>query len=384
MFGNQYYHSIIRKYVIAFGNLFNDIVIQRFDKDGDRIQTIAVPLAYSPKEKFIVRLQQDPDIERDVAITLPRMGFEISSFNYAPERKLASTLRNIKVPSAGSSTVSAQYVPVPYDLTFSLYSFCRHTEDATQILEQILPYFRPEFTTNVKIIPDMDIVVDVPVILNSVSPEDLYEGDFQTRQALVHTLDFTLKGYMYGPVTNKGVITRSIVNMREGAVANTSAPIFEKIIVTPSGTVIDTEGFGFSSSLVTSTTSYSTSTTNTLNLRLYDKDESNFINLKAPDVLNSNYTLTLPTDDGDEGQVLKTDGNGNLSWVSVSGATDVFDQIKIQPESAAGVDEYMTEVLGDISGTVSNNELATAHAIKSYANTVTSDAISELDGGIFP
>lgn len=384
MFGHQYYHSIIRKYVIAFGNLFNDIVIQRFDKDGDRIQTIAVPLAYSPKEKFIVRLQQDPDLERDVAITLPRMGFEITSFNYAPERKLASTLRNVKVPSAGSSTVSAQYVPVPYDLTFSLYSFCKNTEDATQILEQILPYFRPEFTTNVKILPDMDIVVDVPVILNSVSPEDLYEGDFQTRQALVHTLDFTLKGYMYGPVTNKGVITRSIVNMREGAIANTSSPIFEKIIVTPSGTVIDTEGFGFSSSLTTSTTSYSTSTTNTLNLRLYDKDESNFINLKSPDMLNSNYTLTLPGDDGDEGQVLKTDGNGNLSWVSVSGATDVFDQIKIQPESAAGVDEYMTEILGDISGVVSNNELATAFAIKSYANTVTSNAISELDGGIFP
>ena len=230
----------------------------------------------------------------------------------------------------------------------------------------------------------MDIVVDVPVILNSVAPEDLYEGDFQTRQALVHALDFTLKGYMYGPVTNKGVITRSIVNIREGAVANTSAPIFERIIVTPSGSVIDTEGFGFSSSLATSTTSFSTSTTNTLNLRLYDKDESNFINLKAPDVLNSNYTLTLPTDDGGEGQVLKTDGNGNLSWVDVSGVTDVFDQIKIQPESAAGVDEYMTEVLGDISGTVSNNELATAHAIKTYANTVTSDAISELDGGTFP
>ena len=115
MLGHQYCHSIIRKYVIAFGNLFNDIVIQRFDKDGDRIQTIAVPLAYSPKEKFIVRLQQDPDLERDVAITLPRMGFEITSFNYAPERKLASTLRNIKVPSPGSSTVSTQYVPVPYD-----------------------------------------------------------------------------------------------------------------------------------------------------------------------------------------------------------------------------------------------------------------------------
>jgi hypothetical protein len=189
---------------------------------------------------------------------------------------------------------------------------------------------------------------------------------------------------MYGPITNKGVITRSIVNIREGAVANTSLPILERIVVTPSGSVIDAEGFGFSSSLATSTTSYSTSTTNTLNLRLYDKDESNFINLKAPDVLNNNYILTLPTDDGEEGQVLKTDGSGNLSWVSVSGATDVFDQIKIQPDSVAGVDEFMTEVLGDISGTVSNNELATAHAIKSYANTAATNAVNELDGGTFP
>lgn len=385
MFGHQYYHSIIRKYVIAFGNLFNDIVIQRFDKDGDRIQTIAVPLAYSPKEKFIVRLQQDPNLERDVAITLPRMGFEITSFNYAPERKLASTLRTIKVPSEGSSTVSAQYVPVPYDLTFSLYSFVRHTEDATQILEQILPYFRPEFTTNVNIIPEMDIVVDVPVILNSVSPEDIYEGDFQTRQALVHTLDFTLKGYMYGPVTNKGVITRSIVNLHDG-LAN-SAPILERIVVTPSGTVIDTEGFGFSSSL-TSTTAYSTSITNTLNLRLYDKDESNFINLKAPDVLNNNYTLTLPGDDGTSGQVLQTDGNGNLNWVNIAGAGNTFEQIKLIPDTASGVDEFMNEVLGDISGTVSNNELATAFAIKTYANTAATDAasnaVSNLDGGEIP
>lgn len=244
MFGNQYYHSIIRKYVIAFGNLFNDIVIQRFDKNGDRIQTIAVPLAYSPKEKFIVRLRQDPDFERDVAITLPRMGFEITSFNYASERKLSSTLRNIYVPSEGSPTVKAQYVPVPYDLTFSLYAFSRYTEDATQILEQILPYFRPEFTTNVKIIPELDISVDIPVILNAVSPEDIYEGDFETRQALVHTLDFTLKGYMYGPITDKKVITRSIANIRRGATANTSSPLVSRITVTEDETTIESD-FGF-------------------------------------------------------------------------------------------------------------------------------------------
>jgi hypothetical protein len=311
MFGNQYYHSIIRKYVIAFGNLFNDIVIQRLDKDGNRIQTIAVPLSYSPKDKYIARLRQDPNLDQDVAITLPRMGFEITSFNYAPERKLASTLRNINVPSEGSSTVSAQYVPVPYDITFSLYSFVKNTEDGTQILEQILPYFRPEFTTNVKIIPDMNISVDAPVILNSVSPEDLYEGDFQTRQALIHTLDFTLKGYMYGPIVNKGVITRAIANFYSDT-ENTQ--LIEKIVVTPAGTVIDTEGFGFSSS-ASSTVAYSPSVTNTHELRLFDNDESNFITLKTLDQMYENYTLRFPPNAGAPGEVLRSDGNGNLIWL---------------------------------------------------------------------
>jgi hypothetical protein len=376
MFGNQYYHSIIRKYVIAFGNLFNDIAIQRFDSAGDRIQTIAVPLGYASKESYIVRLREDPNLDQKVAITLPRMGFEITAFNYAAERKLASTLRNVYNATGTDSTVKTQYVPVPYDINFSLHIFCRHTDDATQILEQILPYFRPEFTTNVNIIPEMEIVIDVPVVLNSLSPEDLYEGDFETRQALVHTLDFTLKGYMYGPVVNKGVITRTIVNIHDNLANN--SPILEKIIVTPSGTVIDMEGFGFSSS-ASSTTAYSTSTTNTLQLRLYDRDQSNFITLRAPDEVPSNYSLIFPASDGTSGQVMTTDGIGNLSWTSVAGVTDEFARIKITPDTGSGVNEYMNEVLGDISGPVSNNELATAYAVKSYANTV----VSNLDGGIF-
>jgi hypothetical protein len=311
MFGNQYYHSIIRKYVIAFGNLFNDITIQRFDSDGNRIQTIAVPLSYSPKDKFIVRLRQDPNLDQEVAITLPRIGFEITAFNYAPERKLSSTIRNIKVPGNSESSVNAQYVPVPYDITFSLYSFVKNTEDATQILEQILPYFRPEFTTNVKIIPEMDISVDTPVTLNSVSPEDIYEGDFITRQALVHTLDFTLKGYMYGPVVNKGIITRAIANIYDDL---ENANLIEKIVVTPAGTVIDTEGFGFSSS-ASSAVAYSPSVTNTHEIRLYDNDESNFITLKTLDQLYENYTLRFPPNAGAAGEVLRSDGNGNLIWL---------------------------------------------------------------------
>ena len=180
MFG-QYYHGAIRKYVIAFGNLFNDIIIQRLDLNGNRIQSILVPLAYGPKEKWLVRLVQDPNLDADVAITLPSMGFEITSMNYSPTRKLSSTLKNIRLKSTDFNRVDTQFIPVPYDLDFQLSIFVKNADDGAQIIEQILPFFRPEFTTQVNLIPEMKIVVDTPIVLNGVTIEDTYEGDFDTR-----------------------------------------------------------------------------------------------------------------------------------------------------------------------------------------------------------
>jgi hypothetical protein len=228
----QYYHGTIRKYIISFGNLFNDIVIARLNTAGERVQSIAVPLAYGPKEKFLVRLRQDPNFEQAVAITLPRMGFEITNMTYAPARKLSSTLKNVTLKSDDNDRLKTQYVPVPYDINILLSIFVSNADDGAQILEQILPYFRPEFTTNIRLIPEMNVVVDTPVVLQDISIEDTYEGDFDTRRALIYNLTFSMKAYIYGPVANQGVIKRSVTNFF-GDVPADSAQI-ERLTVTPS------------------------------------------------------------------------------------------------------------------------------------------------------
>jgi hypothetical protein len=228
----SFYHGTIRKYVIAFGNLFNGIYVQRLDVNGNRIQTIAVPLAYGPKEKWLVRMAQDPNLDQEVQITLPRMGFEIQSLAYAPQRKLSSTLKNIKLKTSDYDRVDTQYTPVPYDINIMLSIFVRNADDGAQIVEQIVPYFRPEFTTNVILIPEMGITVDTPVVLQDISIEDTYEGNFDTRRALIYNMTFQVKAYMYGPVSNSGLIKRAITNLYQDTAADT--PKLERITVTPS------------------------------------------------------------------------------------------------------------------------------------------------------
>ena len=231
MFGDQYYNGVIRKYVIAFGSLFNDIVIQRRNTAGQRIQSIQVPIAYGPKEKFLVRLRADPNLSQQVALTLPRMGFEITALTYNGARKLSSSLRNVAINSADNNKVKSQYVPVPYDITFALSIMCKNADDGAQILEQIVPYFRPEFTLNIRLIPELNIVVDTPVVLQDISIEDTYEGNFEERRALVHTLNFNMKGYLYGPSSKTGVIKRSQVFFFQDTAADVG-PI-ERLTVSP-------------------------------------------------------------------------------------------------------------------------------------------------------
>ena len=228
----QYYHGTIRKYIISFGNLFNDIVIARLNTAGERVQSIAVPLAYGPKERFLVRLRQDPNFEQAVAITLPRMGFEITGMTYAPTRKLSSTIKNVTLKSDDNDRLKTQYVPVPYDINILLSIFVSNADDGAQILEQILPYFRPEFTTNIRLIPEMNVVVDTPVVLQDISIEDTYQGDFDTRRALIYNLSFSMKAYIYGPVANQGVIKRSVTNFF-GDVPAGSAQL-ERMTIEPS------------------------------------------------------------------------------------------------------------------------------------------------------
>lgn len=212
MFGNFFYHNLLRNYVIVFGNLFNDITVQRFNRSGSRIQTLNVPIAYGPKQAFIVRMAQNPNLDRDVAIQLPRMGFELTGMDYAGDRKLSSTKKTCKIVATDTEKVRHTFVPVPYDLQFTLSIFVKNADDGAQIVEQILPYFTPDWTVSMNVFPELDITLDIPYTLNSINIEDTYEQDFLSRRALVWNLDFVVKGYFYGPSRTGGIIKRTKIN----------------------------------------------------------------------------------------------------------------------------------------------------------------------------
>ena len=222
MFGSQFYHQSLRKYVIMFGNMFNDIVVKQYNKDGTTASAVAVPIAYGPKEKFLTRTEQDPNLDQQISIQLPRLAFEMTTLNYDGTRRLNTKGKNIIVTS-DNNKADYQHMPVPYDMTFNLYAYVRNADDGAQVLEQIVPYFGPEWTNTVKLIPGMNINMDIPTVLNTVSIEDTYDGSFENRRAIIYTLDFTVKGYFYGPVRRQGVIKRAQVDF--GVVANSSGKI---------------------------------------------------------------------------------------------------------------------------------------------------------------
>ncbi len=211
MFGQFHYHSAIRKYIIMFGNMFNDIDVVRFNKAGESVQQLRVPIAYGPKEKFLIKLRTDPDGRREIAMVLPRLSFELTSMNYAPERVLNRTHKQLGI-GGGNNSLRQTFTPAPYDLDMTLYAMFANQEDAVQVVEQILPYFRPEWTNSVKIVPELDTYVDIPTIYTGMTIEDTYDGDFDTRRAIIYTFTFKIKGYLFGPVTNKGIIRRTLVN----------------------------------------------------------------------------------------------------------------------------------------------------------------------------
>ena len=213
MLGQQFYHETMRKVVVAFGTMFNNIQLVRKDNDGNIIQTMKVPLAYGPRGKFLVRLDADADLgSKTSSITLPRIGFEINNLSYDPARKLNRVQKFRKVKGDNSDQLDTQYMPVPYNLDFEFYILAKQSDDALQIVEQILPYFQPDYTITMNDMAAMGIKKDVPVILNSISYEDDYQGEFQNRRALIYSLSFTAKFYLYGPVTSSSVIKTATVD----------------------------------------------------------------------------------------------------------------------------------------------------------------------------
>lgn len=212
MLDQRFYWGTIRKAIVAFGNMFNNIVIARKDADGNVIQLLKVPLSYAPKQKFLARIQQRPDSSSaSTQVVLPRMSFEMIQLDYDPNRKISPLQRSRSLTSSGS-TLNTQYAPTPYNITVMLYIYAKNQDDGLQIIEQILPYFNPDYNLTLKAIPQLDIKNDLPILLSSIMFDDDYEGDFSARRAIVWTLSFTLKLNFYGPVTEQGIIKRTIAN----------------------------------------------------------------------------------------------------------------------------------------------------------------------------
>ena len=213
MLGNaNFYNRTIRKIVVAFGTVFNDIYVVRYTKDGlTAKETIKVPLNWGAKEKYITRLTSDPTLTKSIATTVPRISFEMTGMSYDSSRKLPTTVRNFSANNA--TTVNAQYVPVPYNFDFSLSIYVRNTEDGTQILEQILPFFTPDFSVTVDFIPLMDPKYDMPIILNSVSNETTYEGDMMETRMIIWNLEFTAKSHIWPPVKTGKIINTANTNL---------------------------------------------------------------------------------------------------------------------------------------------------------------------------
>ena len=245
MLGQQFYHETIRKIIVAFGTTFNNIQLVRKNNDGDIIQSMKVPLAYGPQQKYLVRLNEDADLSKQVAITLPRIGFEIQNLSYDPTRKLNRVQKFKKVKTGKSNTLDTQFMPVPYNLSIQLYVMAKQSDDALQIVEQILPFFQPDYTLTVNDMADMGIKRDVPIVLNSISYEDNYQGDFETRRSLIYTLDFTAKFYLYGPVTSQGVI-KTVQVEQYADVPDNSPRREQRYKVTPKPASADADDdFGF-------------------------------------------------------------------------------------------------------------------------------------------
>jgi len=197
MLGTYFYHEIIRRTVIAFGTLFNDINIRHKDSSGDSISQMKVPLAYGPIQKFLARIEQQPELNKPIAMTLPRLSFEMTSIQYDATRK-ANITQTFK--ASDGTNLKKVYLPVPYNLGFQLNLIAKLNDDALQVVEQILPYFQPSFNLTVDLIDSIGEKRDIPVVLENVSFTDDYEGDFSTRRILIYTFNFTAKTYLFGPI----------------------------------------------------------------------------------------------------------------------------------------------------------------------------------------
>ena len=212
-----FYHQILRKTIISFGTVFNNITIEKKDDNDNTFSTVKVPIAYVPTQKFLARLTQQADLNRPVEIQLPRMSFEFNGITYDPQRKLTTT-QTFQAVDKDDNKIKETYMPVPYNMNFELSIYTKINDDMLQIIEQILPYFQPEYSLTVDLVKELGEKRDIPIIINNIKMSDDYEGDFSKRRSLVYTVSFTAKTYLFGPVTDasKNIIKKASVEYLAG------------------------------------------------------------------------------------------------------------------------------------------------------------------------
>tara|TARA_B100000902_G_scaffold32269_1_gene38635 strand:- start:131 stop:937 length:807 start_codon:yes stop_codon:yes gene_type:complete len=252
MFGSHFYNEGIRRLTIGFGQLFNNVIVQNKSSTGAVTKRYRVPLAYAPKEKFLVRLDEQANLNnREFAITLPRMGFEMTGLSYDSTRKLnkMQKFKQVKTGEDGK-VMDYNYTPVPYNVNYTLNIFTATAENGLIIVEQILPFFQPDYTVTVNMVPDLNIKRDVPIVLNSVQYQDSYDGNFTTRRAVIYTLQFTAKTYLFGPMSNSKVIKE----VQDDLYTDTNKPPAtreERIIITPNPANANADDdFGFTTQIL--------------------------------------------------------------------------------------------------------------------------------------
>ena len=216
-----FYHEILRRTIISFGTLFNGLNIKHKDSSDNTTSVIKVPLAYGPIQKFLARLEQQPDLNKSTQITLPRMSFEMIGMSYDPSRKVTTTQTFLSGATSDKASEKKTYMPVPYNMTFELGIMTKLNDDALQIVEQIVPYFQPQYSLTVDLVEAIGEKRDVPVVLESITMTDDYEGDFSTRRVLLYTLRFSAKTYLFGPVSS--TTTDIIKKVRVGYIAADSS-----------------------------------------------------------------------------------------------------------------------------------------------------------------
>jgi hypothetical protein len=307
---NIFYNRTLRKYVVGFGNLFNEITLVRYNPDFSEAQRMIVPIEYAPKETYVARLEGDPNLDRKVQMTLPRMSFELVGFNYDSSRKQNTNIKNFAQTSQG---LVSQYNPVPYNYDFNLYLYVRNIEDGTQIIEHILSYFTPDYTIKLNMIPEMGIIKEVPVILNSTSQDIDYEGGYERdTRVIIWTLSFTVKGHIFGKITDSGgPITHSITSIYNQIDEN---DVIQFTINPNSGVgtyqIGETVYQGFSAPLAIATGKVVSFNNNLLQLKN----------------INGNFVSSVP--------IQSTSGSGNYVFTSYSPVEQKLVQIDIRPNPA--------------------------------------------------